>query len=134
MLTAMAAWFLDGTEIARFIRRQNDIHTIAFVKDHAISAGSMIALACDEIVVSDDAARSAIALPPSKWDRRDWKRSHRPSGEAKVEAPVLEDFLKSALENETKCMILLLSRGMVDVRQIIYWVKNKETGEKEVRR
>ncbi len=45
----------SGLEISRFIKRQGDLHVVAYVKDKAISAGAMIAMACDEIVVSDSA-------------------------------------------------------------------------------
>src|SRR5580692_4201291 len=43
----------SGLEISRFIKRQDDLHVVAYVRDKAISAGSMIAMACDEIVMSD---------------------------------------------------------------------------------
>src|SRR5689334_12764665 len=42
----------SALEMSRFIKRQNDLHVIAFVHDKAISAGAMIALACDELVMS----------------------------------------------------------------------------------
>src|SRR5277367_1148793 len=40
----------SGLDISRYIKRQNDVHTIAYVQDKAISAGAMIAMSCDEIV------------------------------------------------------------------------------------
>ena len=46
----------SGLEISRFIKRQDDLHTVAYIRDKAISAGSMIAMACDEIVMSDSAS------------------------------------------------------------------------------
>src|SRR4051794_32554000 len=36
-----------GLDISQFIKQQNDLHTIAFVHRKAISAGAMIAMACD---------------------------------------------------------------------------------------
>ncbi len=53
----------SGLEISRFVKRQEDLHVVAYVKDKAISAGAMIAMACDEIVVSDSATLG------------DWRRS-----------------------------------------------------------
>src|SRR5687767_9559812 len=41
-----------GLDISRFLKRQDDLRVIAFVDDKAISAGAMIALACDEIVMA----------------------------------------------------------------------------------
>ncbi len=46
----------DGLDMSRFIKRQSDLHIVAYVKDKAISAGAMIAMACDEIVMSDSAS------------------------------------------------------------------------------
>src|SRR5439155_18828186 len=40
-----------GLEISGFIKRQNNLHTVAFIHEKAYSAGAMIALACDEIVM-----------------------------------------------------------------------------------
>ena len=44
--SAMAA-----IEISQLLKRQNDMHITAFVEQKAISAGAMIAIACDEIVM-----------------------------------------------------------------------------------
>src|SRR5579862_3460814 len=40
-----------GLDISRFIKSQTDLHTIAFVHGKAISAGAMIAMSCNEIVM-----------------------------------------------------------------------------------
>src|SRR5947207_8826969 len=45
----------SGLDISRFLKSQNDVRTIAFVGDKAISAGAMIAMACDEIVMTPSA-------------------------------------------------------------------------------
>ncbi len=44
-----------GLDISRFIKNQTQLHTIAYVDTKAISAGAMIAMACNEIVMADDA-------------------------------------------------------------------------------
>ena len=44
-----------GLEISHFLKSQRDVHTIAFVGAKAISAGAMIAIACDEIVMAPSA-------------------------------------------------------------------------------
>src|SRR5438552_832903 len=41
-----------GLDISRFLKNQTDVHTIAYVNDKAVSAGAMIAMACDEIVMT----------------------------------------------------------------------------------
>src|SRR4051812_881390 len=39
----------SGLEISQFLKQQNDLHVIGFIDKKAISAGAMIAIACDEI-------------------------------------------------------------------------------------
>jgi membrane-bound serine protease (ClpP class) len=113
----------SGLEISRFIKRQDDLHTIAFVQDKAVSAGAMIAMACDEIVMSDSSSlgdcapiifgiQGLEALPPAE--------------RAKQEAPVLLDFDESAVRNHHD---RLLAAAMVDVNRTAYWVQN-DSGER----
>src|SRR3954469_5418131 len=42
-----------GLETSSFLKSQHEVHTIAYVNPRAISAGAMIAMACDEIVMAD---------------------------------------------------------------------------------
>jgi membrane-bound serine protease (ClpP class) len=113
----------SGLEISRFIKRQDDLHTIAFVQDKAVSAGAMIAMACDEIVMSDSSSlgdcapiffgvQGLEALPPAE--------------RAKQEAPVLLDFDESAVRNHHD---RLLAAAMVDVTRSVYWVQS-DKGER----
>jgi membrane-bound serine protease (ClpP class) len=113
----------SGLEISRFIKRQDDLHTIAFVQDKAVSAGAMIAMACDEIVMSDSSSlgdcapiffgvQGLEALPPAE--------------RAKQEAPVLLDFNESAARNHHDP---LLAAAMVDVTRTVYWVQS-DKGER----
>jgi membrane-bound serine protease (ClpP class) len=108
----------SGLEISRFIKRQDDLHVVAYVQDKAISAGAMIAMACDEIVVSDSASLgdcAPIIFGPAGLDAM-------PAAErAKAEAPVLLDFNESAVRNHHDP---LLAAAMVDVSRVVYWVQN----------
>ena len=85
----------DGLDMSRFIKRQSDLHIVAYVKDKAISAGAMIAMACDEIVMSDSASLgdcAPIVFGPEGLEAM-------PETErAKAEAPVLLDFAESAAQ------------------------------------
>jgi membrane-bound serine protease (ClpP class) len=113
----------SGLEISRFIKRQDDLHTVAYIRDKAISAGSMIAMACDEIVMSDSASLgdcAPIIFGPGGLEAM-------PAAErAKAEGPVLLDFHESAVRNRHD---LLLAAAMVDVSQVVYWVQN-DKGER----
>jgi membrane-bound serine protease (ClpP class) len=110
----------SGLEISRFIKRQGDLHVVAYVKDKAISAGAMIAMACDEIVVSDSATLgdcAPIIFGPDGVDAM-------PAAErAKQEGPVLTDFNESALRNHHDPQ---LAAAMVDVTRVVYWVQNDQ--------
>jgi membrane-bound serine protease (ClpP class) len=113
----------SGLEISRYIKRQDDVHTIAYVRDKAISAGSMIAMACDEIVMSDSASLgdcAPIIFGPTGLE------TMPPAERAKAEGPVLLDFNESAVRNRHDP---LLAAAMVDVARVVYWVQN-DRGEK----
>ena len=59
----------SGLDISRFLRGQSSIHTIAFVDSKAISAGALIALACDEIVMSPEFGARRLCADLGGLDR-----------------------------------------------------------------
>jgi len=113
----------SGLEISRFIKRQDDLHVVGYVQDKAISAGAMIAMACDEIVMSNSASLgdcAPIIFGPGGLEAM-------PAAErAKAEGPVLLDFNESAVRNHRDP---LLAAAMVDVARVVYWVQN-DKGER----
>ncbi|MGA2230149.1 MAG: hypothetical protein ABSH22_04410 [Tepidisphaeraceae bacterium] len=115
----------SGLEISRFLKRQDDLHTIAFVEDKAISAGAMIAMACDEIVMSSSATLGDCA--PIVFDFDGSLDSLPPAERAKQESPILSDFLESAHRNHHDP---LLAEAMVAVEVSVYWVQSP-AGEKK---
>ena len=109
----------SALEMSRFIKRQHDLHVVGFVHDKAISAGAMLALACDELVMSPgatigDAAPISVA-PGGRLV------GLGPAERAKVESPLLADFYDSAVENDHDP---LLAEAMVAVGRVVYWVEN----------
>jgi membrane-bound serine protease (ClpP class) len=113
----------SGLEISRYIKRQSDLHVIAFVEDKAISAGAMIAMACDEIVMSGSSSLgdcAPIIFGPQGLE------TMGPAERAKAEGPVLLDFEESAGRNHRDP---LLAAAMVDVKRSVYWVQN-DAGER----
>src|SRR5580698_4863020 len=77
----------SGLEISHFLKRQSDIHTIAYVEDKAISAGAMIAMACNEIVMSRSATLGDCAPIVFNFDGT---LDSLPAAErAKQESPIL---------------------------------------------
>ena len=112
-----------GLEISHFIKAQK-VHTIAYVNNKAISAGAMIALACNEIVMAPVATMgdcAPIAIDPTG------SLAPLPAAErAKAESPILADFRDSALTNGYDPHVVL---AMVSVERAVYWVEN-EGGER----
>jgi membrane-bound serine protease (ClpP class) len=86
-----------GLDISGFIKRQTDLHTIAFVDEKAISAGALIAFSCDEIVMDPSSVIGDCAPIIFKTDGT--IDSMGATERAKAESPVLADFLDSATRN-----------------------------------
>jgi len=114
---------VDGLDISRFLKRQTNLHTIAFVQDKAISAGAMIAMACDEIVMSNSATLGDCA--PIVFNTKGELEAMPAAERAKAESPILLDFDESAQRNHHDP---LLAAKMVDVSRVVFWVE--KDGEK----
>jgi membrane-bound serine protease (ClpP class) len=113
-----------GLEISHFLKSQPNLHTIAYVPRKAISAGAMIALACNELVMGPNATigdAAPIALAPGGG-----MQTLGAAERAKAESPVIEDFRDSALHNGYEP---LLAEAMVSVGIEVHWIENKD-GEK----
>ena len=79
-------------DISNFIKRQDDLHVIAFVRDKAISAGALIAVACDEIVMAPHATIGDCA--PIIFDIGGELKPLPLAERAKQEGPSSPNFLK----------------------------------------
>ena len=104
--------------MSRFLKAQNDLHVIAYVHDKAISAGAMIALACDEIVMSPSATigdAAPISVAPTGQ-----MQGLGAAERAKAESPILADFRESAERNGYSP---LLAEAMVAVGRVVYWLE-----------
>jgi membrane-bound serine protease (ClpP class) len=107
-----------GLDISRFLKKQTDVHTIAYVNDRAISAGAMIAMACDEIVMADVATIGDCA-PIAR--AADGSLQSLPTAErAKLQSPIAADFYESAIRNHHDP---LLAEAMVVTEVAVYWVQ-----------
>jgi len=115
----------SALEISKFIKKLPDEHinTVAWVHDKAYSAGAMISVSCQQIVMSrvgslGDCApiviegNSLVPLPEAE--------------RAKMNAPVLQEFDDSAQKNGYNPAVL---RAMVDVAVEIHELHNTRTGE-----
>jgi membrane-bound serine protease (ClpP class) len=114
----------SGLDISRFLKSQSGVHTIAYVSDKAISAGAMIALACNEIVMAPSAQLGDCAPIALRDDGT--LESMGDTERAKQESPILAEFRDSALHNGYDP---LLAQSMVSMKLVVHWVQSP-TGER----
>jgi membrane-bound serine protease (ClpP class) len=107
---------LAAIEISQLIKRQDDLHVIAFVDRKAISAGAMIALACDEIVMQPGSMLGDCApiIPGQQLEKTE---------RAKSEGPILAEFADSAARNGHDA---LLVQAMVSVGRIVHFIQSPD--------
>src|SRR5688572_18368171 len=107
-----------GLDLSRFLKQQDDLHVIAFVHEKAYSAGIMIGLACDEIVMTPGSyvGDSAPIVMDSSGGLQELKGAER----AKAESPILADFHDSAVKNGYDP---LLAEAMVSYARTVRWVE-----------
>jgi membrane-bound serine protease (ClpP class) len=108
----------SALEMSRFLKRQTDIHTIAYIGNKAYSAGALIAVACDEIVMGPSAVMgdsAPIAIGPTGI------QPLPPAERGKAESPIITDFRDSARQNGYDEELLV---AMVSVGRTVYWVQN----------
>jgi len=111
----------SGLDISRFLKSQADVHTIAYVGDKAISAGAMIAMACDEIVMTPSAALGDCAPISIKDDGN--LESMGDTEREKHESPIRAEFLDSAKRNHHDP---LLAQAMVTMKIVVHWVQEPD--------
>jgi len=111
-------------DICNLIKNLHDIHTVAWVNTDAYSAGSMISLACDEIVMTGASVLGDCGVilggPTGPQEVPEELR-------AKAESPVIEQFRDSASRHDYDP---LLCESMVVKEIVVYWVENTQTGER----
>jgi len=110
---------LPAMEISRYIKRQDDLHIIAFVDEMAYSAGALISLACDAIYMQPGSflGDSAPIVPGGSLEGAE---------RAKAESPLLAEFRDSAMRNGYDP---LLAESMVQYGIVVHYVEN-EAGER----
>jgi membrane-bound serine protease (ClpP class) len=107
-----------GLDISIFLRGQNDLHIIAYVHPKAYSAGAMIAVACNEIVMAPSAAVGDCA--PIVFST-DGNLQPMPAAErAKAQSPIVADFDASAARNGYDPVLL---EAMVITERTVHWVQ-----------
>ncbi|HEV8605837.1 MAG TPA: hypothetical protein VGQ99_10750 [Tepidisphaeraceae bacterium] len=104
----------SALDMSRTIRGLRDVRTIAFIDNKAYSAGTMIALACNEVIMVPNAVIGDCA-PITINHAGDVV------GAAKAISPVVDDFRDSANRNGYDPMVV---EAMVRVEPVIYLVES----------
>ncbi|MEE9294062.1 MAG: NfeD family protein [Phycisphaerae bacterium] len=114
----------SALDICKYIKNLEGMKKVAWINKDAYSAGSMIAVACDEIVMARASTLGDCGVilggPMGPQEVPEQLR-------AKAESPVLEEFRDSARRNGYD---VLLSESMVRKEREVYWIENLETGER----
>lgn len=113
---------LDITEI---IHKHNKIRSVVWINSEAISAGALISVACDEIVIRSKNKFGdcvPILLGAAGGGPVELGKAER----AKIDAYVLAEFRSSA---NTKNYPLLLCEAMVTLLPRIYMIRDRATAE-----
>jgi len=111
---------MSTLEICYELKNNAPPNTVAWINPHAFSAGTIIALACREIVISnggmfgDAAPINATGMPIPATER------------AKIESPVLTEVIDSARRNHYDEKLV---EAFVSVGVELWLLKNIETGE-----
>lgn len=105
-------------EISKYIKSLN-VPTIAWVNDKAYSAGTLIAAACDQIVMADGATMGDSA-PISPFGQ-----NLAPTERAKALSPVLEEYRDDAQRRNYDYAVF---HAMCELGIEVYEVKNTQTG------
>ena len=112
-------------DISQFLKRQSDIHTVAFI-EKAYSGAAMVAVACDEIWMQPSAPLGDCA--PIVFDTGGKLEPLPDTERAKQESPVVAEFIDSAQRNGYNPLLLT---GMVSLRHGVYVLTN-DAGEIKV--
>lgn len=114
----------SALDICNYIKDLDAVKTVAWIHPHAFSAGSMISVACNEIVMSRASTLGDCGVllggPMGPQEVPEQLR-------AKAESPVLEQFRDSARKNGYD---ITLCESMVVKEREIYWIENVKTSQR----
>lgn len=115
----------SARDIAHLLKHDAGVNTVAWVNPNAFSAGTLIALACREIVVHPDATWGAAA--PIRLDQLGQLIALPAAERAKIEAPMRVDLVDAArrLHHDERLVQAFVSVGLE-----VWMLENTKTGER----
>lgn len=117
----------SALEISKLIKTlpERGLRTVAWVNDDALSAGAMISLAAQEILVASTASIGDCA--PIMISPTGGLEELGETERAKAESPILQEFRDSAVRNGYDPLLL---RAMVTLGTELWWVEHIRSGER----
>lgn len=117
----------SALEISKYIKSlpEQGVYTVAWVNTQAYSAGAMIAVAAQQIVVASTASIGDCApiMVTPVGGIEELGEVER----AKIESPILQEFRDSAVRNDYDPVLL---RAMVAVGAEVWWIEETESGRR----
>ena len=124
-LDTPGGYVTSSIAIADLFRGLTGVKTVAWVNPNAYSGGSLVAVACDEIVMSRS---SRIGDSQVIMGGPGGAQAVPEELKPKANTPVLHDFRMSAKKNGYS---LVLSEAFVIPEREVWWLENVKTGERE---
>ncbi len=115
----------SALDICNYIKNLTDHKTVAWVHPMAYSAGVMISLSCDEVVMSRSSRMGDCA--PIIISPTDGLQTLGKTERAKAESPILKEFQDSANVGGYN---RLLCEAMVRTGSEIWWLEDADDGER----
>jgi membrane-bound serine protease (ClpP class) len=115
----------SALDICTYLKNITDVKTIAWVDPAAYSAGAMIALSCDEVVMSSASKMGDCA--PIIISPTEGLKELGGTERAKAESPILKEFRDSAHRRHYD---QLMCEAMVRLGYEIWWLENAADGER----
>jgi membrane-bound serine protease (ClpP class) len=116
----------SALEICTYLKNLSDLKTIAWVRPSAFSAGAMISLACDEVVMASASKMGDCA--PIVISPTDGLVELGKTERAKAESPILKEFRDSAHRRRYDP---LLCEAMVRQGSEIWWLERGPGGPRK---
>src|SRR6185312_7011457 len=117
----------SSMDISRYLKRQDGIRTIAFIRDKAYSGAAMVSVACNEIWMANGAVLGDCA--PIIFAPTGGLEPLPAAERAKQESPIVKDFEESANRNGYSPVV---ARAMVSVQLSVYFLEDAEGHRKIV--
>ncbi|HVP11912.1 MAG TPA: NfeD family protein [Phycisphaerae bacterium] len=116
----------SALDICTYLKNITDLKTVAWINPSAYSAGSMIALSCNEIVMSSASKIGDCA--PIIISPTEGLKELGGTERAKAESPILKEFRDSS---HRRGYDPLLCEAMVRMGSEIWWLENGPGGERK---